>query len=243
MEQPELLTRVVITLGSGVAAMVLAVLSVTDPRFNRATTPLFLIGSVLQPTGMMVAFAEFGNGGDWRSASLLMCGTMAVQCAAIYRGIPRSTLMFFAMLFASFFWWTALDLADVPDKWIGITVGAGVVLASIGLDRSGHREITAVWYLAGTLAFLAGLFALVDRTAGELLFLAVAAGFVYLSTVLASRTMLFVATLAILAYTGVFTNRNFADSVGWPIALIFFGAFMIGMSAMAVRLDRRFIRR
>jgi hypothetical protein len=235
--------RVIITLGSGVAAMTLAALSEGDHRFDRATTPLFLIGLVLQPTGMMVAFAEYGSGGDWRWASLLMCGTMAAQCAAIYRGIPRSTLIFFAILFGVCFWWTTLDLADVPDKWIAVTVGAGIVLASIGLDRGGHGDITAAWYLAGTLAFLGGLFAIVDRTAGELLFLAIAAAFVYLSTLLASRTMLSVATLAILAYTGVFTNRNFADSVGWPIALIFFGAFMIGLSALAVRLDRRFIRR
>ena len=33
---------------------------------DSATTPLFLIAAVLEPTGMVVVFDEFGRGGDWR---------------------------------------------------------------------------------------------------------------------------------------------------------------------------------
>ena len=64
----------------------------------------------------------------------------------------------------------------------------------------------------------------------------------YLSVVLHSRTLLFVATLAILAYTGWFTGQHFADSVGWPIALMVFGLVMIGLSALAFRVDRDYLR-
>ena len=74
------------------------------------------------------------------------------------------------------------------------------------------------------------------------MFLASAAGFVYLSAVLHSRTLLVVATLAILAYTGWFTGQHFADSIGWPLALIAFGMFMIGLSALAFRFDRDYVR-
>jgi hypothetical protein len=51
-----------------------------------------------------------------------------------------------------------------------------------------------------------------------------------------------VATLAILAYIGWHTNKYFADSVGWPLALIGFGIVMIGLSSLAMRIDRRYIR-
>jgi hypothetical protein len=30
--------------------------------------------------------------------------------------------------------------------------------------------------------------------------------------------------------------------VGWPLALVMFGLLMIGMSALAFRIDRRYIR-
>jgi hypothetical protein len=52
-----------------------------------------------------------------------------------------------------------------------------------------------------------------------------------------------VATLAILAYTGWFTSEHFADSIGWPLALIAFGIFMIALSAAAYRIDRDYVRR
>ena len=79
------------------------------------------------------------------------------------------------------------------------------------------------------------------HAAGNQLLIA-AAGFVYLSVTLHSRTLLFVATAAILAYTGWFTSEHFADSVGWPIALIIFGLLMIGLSALAFRIDRDYVR-
>ena len=66
--------------------------------------------------------------------------------------------------------------------------------------------------------------------------------FVYLSAVLHSRTLLAVSTLALLAYTGWFTSEHFADSIGWPLALIVFGIVMIGLSALAVRIDRDYVR-
>jgi len=90
--------------------------------------------------------------------------------------------------------------------------------------------------------FLYGVFDAVERTPLEIAFLGVAAGFVYLSVAVHSRTLLFVSTLGILAYTGWFTGQHFADSVGWPIALIAFGIFMIGLSALAMRIDRLYVR-
>jgi uncharacterized membrane protein YbhN (UPF0104 family) len=55
--------------------------------------------------------------------------------------------------------------------------------------------------------------------------------------------LLFVATLAVLAYTGYFTGEHFADLIGWPLTLIAFGLLMIGLSAVAWRIDRDYVRR
>ena len=51
-----------------------------------------------------------------------------------------------------------------------------------------------------------------------------------------------VATAAILGYTGWFTSEHFADSLGWPLALVLFGLSMIALSALAFRIDRHYIR-
>jgi hypothetical protein len=234
--------RIVVTLGSGIAAFALATIASRDERFDKATAPLLLMAAALEPTGMLVTFKELGSGGDWRVAGLITAGTMAVQFGATFGVLRRSTPLFMTVLFATFFWWTALDLLDVDEKAIALVVGGSMLLSAVGIDRTAHRDITPVWYLLGAAAFLYGFFDMVERTPFEIAFLAVAAAFVYLSVVLHTRTLLFVATLAILAYTAWFTGQHFADSVGWPLALIVFGIFMIGLSAVAFRIDRDYVR-
>jgi hypothetical protein len=234
--------RVVVTLGSGLAALVLSTLARRDERFEKAATPLLLIAAALEPMGMLVAFQEYGSGGDWRWASLVTSGTMALQFGGIFKAVRRSTPLFLCLLFAMLFGWTTLDLVDVDGEVIALLLGGSMVLAAIGIDRTPHRDITPPWYLCGAMAFLYGVFDLVEHTALEISFLAVAAGSVYLSVVVHSRTLLVVGTLAILAYTGWFTGEHFADSLGWPLALILFGMLMIALSALAVRIDRLYVR-
>jgi len=236
-------SRVVVTLGSGIAALVLAVLAPRDPRFARASTPLLLMAAALQPIGMFVAFDEFGTGGDWRWAGLVTWGAMALQFGALIQVLQRSTPVFLTMFFGAAFWWTTLDLADVDDTAGEIALGGSILLAAIGISRTRYRDVTPLWYFVGGAAFLYGVFDAVERTPFEILFLAVAAGFVYLSVIVHSRALLAIATLAILAYTGWFTSEHFAESVGWPLALIAFGIFMIGLSAVAYRIDRDYVRR
>jgi hypothetical protein len=234
--------RIVVTLGSGLAAFILAMLATREERYEKAATPLFTIAGVLQPSGMLVAFHEFGAGGDWRVACLVTTGAMACQFAGTFASVRRSTPLFLAIFFATLFFGTALDLAEADSTIIALVLGASLLLAAIGADRTPHRHLTPVWYLAGSALFLYGFYDLVEGTLAETLFLALAASFVYLSITLHSRVLLVMATLAILAYTAWFTQQHFADSVGWPLALIAFGLFMIGLSALAFRIDRDYVR-
>jgi hypothetical protein len=234
--------RVVVTLGTGLGAFVLGAVARRDRRVERAATPLYLVAALLEPIGMLVAFEEFGSGGDWRWASLATAGTVAVQYAFAFAVAKRSMLLFVAVSYAVVALWTALDLVGLDDNLIAMTVGASLMLAAVWADRSSRADITPLWYFIGAAASLGGLFDMVESSPLELAFVAAAAGFVYLSVLLRSRTLLVVATLAILAYTGWFTSEHFADSIGWPLALVGFGLFMIGLSALAVRIDRQYVR-
>ena len=37
------------------------------------------------------------------------------------------------------------------------------------------------------------------------------------------------------------TNKNFLDSLGWPLVLMLLGFVLIGVSAVAIRINRRYI--
>ena len=234
--------RVISTLGPGIAAFALAVLAHRDLRFDKAVAPLFLIAGALEPTGMLVAFNEFGAGGDARWAALITAGVVAMQFAAAFATLRRSTPLFITVLFAVLFWWTVFDLLDADDSATALVIGGSLVLAAIGVDRTPHTANTPPWYFFGAAAFLYGLFDAVKDTPLEVLFIVAASGFVYLSAAVHSRTLLAVATMAILAYTGWFTGEHFANSLGWPVVLMMFGLLMIALSALAFRIDRQYIR-
>jgi hypothetical protein len=235
--------RIIVTLGSGLAAFVLAALSSRDARFTRATTPLILVAAALEPTGMGVAFHELGSGGDWRWATLIIGGTLALQFGMALVAMRRTTLLFLCMWYGLVFCWTAFDLLQVDGNLTAVVLGGSILLAAVGVARTAHRDITPFWYFIGAAAFLGGLFDLVERTFLEVGFLAAAAGVMYLSVAVHSRTLLVVATLAVLAYTGWFTGQHFANSIGWPLALIVFGILMIGLSALAFRIDREYVQK
>jgi hypothetical protein len=234
--------RVIVTLGSGMAAFVLAMLAARDSRFTRASAPLLLVAAALEPTGMLVAFDEFGSGGDWHLAGIVTALTMAGQFLATFAVSRGSTPLFLTVAFGALFWLTTLDYLDVDGDVIALTLGATMLAAALGINRTAYRDVTPSWFLSGAAAFLGGLFALLESTPLEIVFVAVAAGFVYLSVLEQSRTLLFVAIAAVLGYTAWFTSEHFAQSIGWPLALIAFGIFMIGLSAVGLRIDREYLR-
>ena len=130
--------RVIVTLGPGIAALVLGVLADREARFERGTVPLLLAAAILQPTGMLVAFEEFGTGGDWRWASLTVSAVMAIQFGTLFGSLRRSTALLIAVLFLAMFWWTAFDLLDWDDAAVGLVLGGMLLLAAVGAARIGH---------------------------------------------------------------------------------------------------------
>ena len=72
----------------------------------------------------------------------------------------------------------------------------------------------------------------------EILYFGVAAGFMYLGTVVRSRTLLFSSVIALMGFTGYF----FRDSLANAFGLIIMGFLLIGLSAFAMSLNRKYIQ-
>ena len=233
--------QVVITLGSGLAAYIMALIAAKDERYEKAAAPLFLIAAVLQPIGILVIFAEFYKGNEWELVSMVTSGAMAAQQIFALILTQRTTLLFTALVFAAIFVITLFAYLGIDYDVTALAMGASLLSLSVGLEQTRHKGITPFWYLVGSMWLLYGVFELIERTPFEIAFLGVAAAIVYLSTVVRSRTLLFVGTLAILSYIGYFSAKHFVQSIGWPIALVLFGLLLIGLSATAFRINKNYI--
>ncbi len=233
--------RIIITLGSGISAFIMAIVASTDERYTKVKTPLYLMAAALQPVGILVALDEFSSAGDWHHAALLTAGIMGFQQAAVFWQKRDTTLLFTTLVFALWFFGVALDFVDVDEELNALVLGVATLSFCVGLERTPHQGMTPFWYLVGSVLFFHGLFELVQRTAFELVFLAVACTGVFLSTYVRSRTLLFVCTIAILTYISYFTAEHFQDSLGWPLVLVVLGLAFITLSAIAIRINRRYI--
>lgn len=232
--------RILITLGSGIVAFVLALVALPRPQYERAAYPLFLIAAGLQPTGILVAIDELAAGGDPRWETLATAVVMFAQQGATFWRTRRTLLLFTTLLFGTWFFADLMDRLEMDGDLIAAVLGASLLSLTVAIDRSPHRAIAPVWYLASSSAFLLGLFALLEDAPAEPVFLLFASGGVYLSTLVRSRALLVVSTLAIFAYIGYYTGQHFVDVIGWPIALILLGLLLLGLSSLAYRLGRRF---
>ncbi|HHQ13558.1 MAG TPA: DUF2157 domain-containing protein [Chromatiales bacterium] len=233
--------RIIVTLGSGLAAFVIALVAAGDQRFTQARTPLYLIAALLQPTGILIAIDEFSSGGDWHYAVLLTTGLMLLQQGVVFWKKKDSTLLFTTLIFVSGFYGVLLDLYSVDEKLIAMTGGISLLALCMGLDQTRYRGLTPFWYFVGSVSFFTGLFMQVQHTSIELSFMLAATGGVLLSVYVRSRMLLFVSTLAMLGYISYFTGQHFLDSMGWPLMLIVLGLVLIGFSAVAIRINRRYI--
>ena len=235
--------RVIITLGPGITAFTMAMIAFADERYQRLAMPLLLISAVLQPTGLMVAFAEYAGGNDAEVAACITASTFAVQYGFTLRRWQESLVAWLTVFFASAAFGFAMDLAGVSSTGVALALGLGWLSLGTATVSGRHSILSAQLYIFGCWAALAGLFDLVEGSWAEVLFVAAVCALVYLGVWARSRALNLANTIAFLAYTAYFTSRYFAESIGWPIALIMIGLLMIGISAAALQIDRNYLRK
>lgn len=235
-------SRVIVTLGTGLIAFVMGLICLSEQKYERVATPLFLIASVLQPTGIMVMLDEYSSGGDLRHGLLFMAAYMLVQQGATFWAKQRTVLAFSAIIFGCIFFANLFDLWDLDEKLIGTVIGSSLLCLAYAIQRSKHMAIAPFWYFVGAVLLLWSIFEWVEGSLFEPIYLGMTAFMIFLSTFVRSRTLLLVGTLAILIYIGYYTAEHFANAVGWPIALVIIGIALIGLSALAIRLNNQYIK-
>jgi len=234
--------RVLLTLGPGFCAFVLALVCTTKEAFAGAALPLFLIAALVQPTGILVMMKEFSQGGDPAHGVLFMNIVMAIQQGGAFWAKRRTVLALTTVLFATGFVVVALDLLHVNRDLMGIVLGLSLGCVAWSLDRSPHRPLAGPIYFVASLLFLAAWYHVLRHTAIEVLFVGLSCVVVFLSIVARSRSLLAVGTLALIAYIGYFIAEHFENNLNAPIVLMFAGFLLIAIGAAAVRINNKYIR-
>ncbi len=233
--------RVIITLGSGLALFIMALVSKADERYARAASPMFQMAAVLQATGWFVLFDELELTADTRYISLAAFGIMFLQQGLTFYSNGSSTLLFFTLGFGALFFSTTFEILGLSGRLNGMIIGLSLLSLAYGINKIRHTSMSGFWYLCGSLLFLGYSFDFMRDTPFEIFYLGIACFMVYMSILSHSRLLMTVSVGAMLAYISYFTIQNFVDSIGWPITLIILGILFSAVSAEAWKLNRKFL--
>lgn len=234
------LSRVIISLGSGFVAFILGLFCLGDNRYIKASTPLFLIAAALEPTGLFVFMDEYlPHTGDVIKAACVVFAFMTIQQGIAFSATRRTSLLFFSLLFFYAFLSVFMDWVNIGAPQGPFILGISGLMVSWGLSRTNHTSISPFYYFWASLITAAAAFDIFKNSSFDVLLIGVSAGLIYLSTITASRTVLTIGVLSLLAFLGYFTDEYFKNIVGWPIALIIMGLIMMGISVFAVKLGMK----
>lgn len=125
-------------------------------------------------------------------------------------------------------------------NWASLITGVCVMFTAYGMQRVGrYQRLTPLGFFVGSIMAYSGLFDLVQETPVELIYIAVTASILYACVVLQSRALLLTTVLAMLGFIGYFSDKHFANSLGWPITLVLMGVAFLAVGAIAMKVKRQ----
>lgn len=248
-------TKVLATLGAGVAAYFVGVLFSRDQRTETAGSAFYLISALVIPMGLYVVFDNAGfDASSYGSQSLIsgiLFGMHMLSCV-VFR---KNVFTLFSILFGTwlFFSLTSFMVGGGPyfDDWKFyeyrvLVAGITYMLIGYAFSKKERASFSNFLYGFGILGFLGSALALGgwepnQNVFWELIYPGLIFGALFLSVHIKSKSFLAWGTLFLMAYILKITSEYFSSGLGWPLALVIAGLAMIGVGYMSLSLKKKYL--
>lgn len=151
-------SRVLISLGPGVAVFLSAFLMDRKGDFGKAIIPAYIFAGVVEPTGLFVLLKEYGSGSDLVLASVIVFGIMTFQYGLAFFLQKRTVLLFFTFFFGLGWFSTFVDHLGVNRPGIWLVTGASLLFMGWRLLQSPWKEVTPGLFLAGLPMLISSIY-------------------------------------------------------------------------------------
>lgn len=248
-------TKVLATLGAGVAAYFVGVLFSRDERTETAGSAFYLISALVTPMGLWVVFDNAGfDTSSYGSQSLIsgiMLGTYLLSLLVFRKNI----FTLFSILFGTwlFFSFTGFMIGGGQyfDSWKFyeyrvLVAGIAYMLLGYAFSKTERAPLSGFLYGFGILGFLGAALTLGSwkpnqNVFWELIYPGLVFGALFLSVQIKSKAFLTFGTLFLMAYILKITSEYFSSGLGWPLALVIAGLAMIGVGYMSISLKKKYL--
>ncbi len=184
------LPRVIITLGPGLIAFILGILFARSPKYDKASTPAFIIAFLLQPTGLFVLLHEYGRGDDASLAAMIVFGLLALQQGLAFTKLKRTVLLFCTIMFTLGFFGGFIEFFSLHRAFSTLVIGLGFFLLTVDLHKREHyKDLTPFFYILSTSIFYAGLYYYTGNTMLDPVNLAISLAMIFIAVQQNSKTL------------------------------------------------------
>ncbi|NTU66493.1 MAG: hypothetical protein HGB08_01060 [Candidatus Moranbacteria bacterium] len=246
--------RIAVTLGSGIAAYVAGVILSRSGKFRQMSIAFHLIAALVLPIGLLVTFDSAGYDAAGSGINSLVSLILVSVYIRSYLFFKRNIFLVFSVIFGTWFFYAicAYMFEAVPDQGMlfqYLTLILGVLYIFLGRFFSEHKNsISGALFGFGSLFVLGSAMALGGWSPDENIFWEAAYpivifGMIYLGIHLKRKIILILSSAFLMVYILKLTGEYFADSLGWPLALVFSGLALIAVGYYMVYLNKKYIKK
>lgn len=246
--------RIIIALGSSIAAFVVAALLFKNEELKKVSQAFFLISSLLAPVGFFVVLNEMGVESPSLGLQTFVFTLLTCLWFAAFWIYRQTILLFFTIAFATAFFFTLVGFISQPlllyeqdiVQYRLLVIGLSYISLGYFLRSTAQSVLTGVLYGFGSLLFLGtalwlGGYSPDQNMFWELVYPLLVFGAIFLSVSLKSRALLTFGTVFLIAYIGKITGEYFSEGLGWPLALVLAGLLIMMVGYYAVRISRKYL--
>jgi len=249
-----IVTKILATLGSGVAAYIVGVLFSRDEKLQTVGSAFYFVSALVMPIGLYVVFDNAGfDAGSYGTQSLIS-GILFATYLVSYLVFRKDVFTLFSIIFGTWFFFSFTDFivggrphfSDLKFfEYRALAAGLTYILLGYSLAQD-KKALAGFLYSFGILGFLGAAFALggwlPDRNVfWELVFPGLAFGAILSSIYLKSRSFLVFGSLYLMGYILKITHEYFTSGLGWPFALVLAGLMLIVVGYISFYLNKKYI--
>lgn len=248
-------TRILVTLGSGLAALGVGVLLSNRPDADGASQAFYLIFNLVTPVGIGITFHEAGLDVGEAEVHSMMASIAVLLLFPLYVVFKKPIFIIFLIVHSTwlFFSLTGLLFGSSPavrelklNEYRVLMTGITYTILGYYFSKNQLRGLTDFLYAFGSLFFLGAAMVLggwkpSQNIFWEFVFPFLVGGIMYLSVNLKSRAFLAFGTFFLMAYILKITAEYFSDSLGWPLALVMAGLGLIGIGYYSLQINRKYL--
>lgn len=247
------ITKILVTLGSSIVAYIIGLILTKEQKNERVGIAFHLIAALTMPVGLVILFNETGLKLTNPSNVTLITAVLTVWYLLSFLVFRKALFLVFLIIFTDSLYYAATNqlfenyiaTSTTFAEYRSLVVALSLIFLGQFLSNTRYRPLTGTLRALGILSFLSTALVLGGWSPNqnifwEIIFPGLALGTIYLSVYLQSKSFLIFGSLFLMAYILKITGEYFAQSLGWPTAVIFAGLVLIGIGYASFYVNNRY---